>query len=370
MKWLDEFRDRAAVDKLVAAIHAETTQDWRIMEVCGGQTHSIVRYGLDALLPAQITLIHGPGCPVCVTPADIIDRAVVLAMRPNTLLCSFGDMLRVPGSTQSLAQAKAAGGNVRSVYSPLDAVQIAAENKNLDVVFLAVGFETTAPANALAVLQAKALGLNNFSLLVSHVLVPPAIAAIAGNPDSNIDGFLAAGHVCAVMGAGEYEHLAQKLHVPIVITGFEPVDILQGVLHCVRQLERGEAKLENEYARVVRTGGNTQAQDMLQHVFHVAPQHWRGIGELAQSGLAINDEYREFDALRRFDFPTMACIENPSCISGDILRGTKKPAQCPAFGTMCTPEHPLGAPMVSAEGACAAYFRYRNHASTHTSEPA
>ncbi len=360
MKWLDEFRDRNAVEKLVAAIRAQATKPWRVMEVCGGQTHSIVRYGLDTLLPDSITLIHGPGCPVCVTPAEIIDRAVALALRPATLLCSFGDMLRVPGSAQSLAQAKAAGGNVRSVYSPLDAVRIAAQNPELDIVFLAVGFETTAPANALAVLQAKARGLKNFSLLVSHVLVPPAIEAIANAPESQVDGFLAAGHVCAVMGESEYALLAKKLHVPIVITGFEPVDILQGVLHCVRQLEHGEARLENEYARVVRETGNTQAQDTIRTVFHIAPQHWRGIGELPRSGLAFKPEYREFDASPRFDLTAIRSEENSQCISGDILRGAKKPPQCPAFGAACTPEHPLGAPMVSAEGACAAYYRYRH----------
>ncbi len=364
MKYLDEYRDAETVRSLAQAVRETVTRPWRIMEVCGGQTHSIVRHGLDQLLPESVTLIHGPGCPVCVTPADIIDKAVALAQRPDTVLCSFGDMLRVPGSTISLAEVRARGGQVRMVYSPLEAVQFAQHHPEWQVVFLAVGFETTAPAHALAVLQSQALGLRNFSLLVSHVLVPPAIEAIAASADSRIDGFLAAGHVCAVMGEEEYRPLVERLQVPIVITGFEPVDILQGVLECVRQLERGESRLENSYARVVRHQGNAEAQHLVREVFRVVPRRWRGIGELARSGLGLSDAYRSYDAEVRFDLSGITACEDGRCISGEILRGLKKPGQCPAFGRDCTPDRPLGAPMVSAEGACAAYYRYRHQEST------
>ncbi|MDR3418460.1 MAG: hydrogenase formation protein HypD [Nevskia sp.] len=359
MKYLDEFRDRDAVASLAAAIRAAATKPWRLMEVCGGQTHSIVRHGLDTLLPENVELIHGPGCPVCVTPTEAIDRAIALALRPGTALCTFGDMLRVPGSRGSLAQAKAEGGDVRMVYSPLDAVKLAQQEPELEVVFLAVGFETTAPAHALAVLQAHNLGLRNFSLLVSHVLVPPAIEAIAASADSRVDGFLAAGHVCAVMGEEQYRALVERLRVPIVITGFEPVDILLGVLLCIRQLERGEARLENPYARVVRSDGNRQAQAMVSEVFEEVPRRWRGIGELPRSGLALRPAFHDYDAERRFDLSGVRADDDPRCVAGEVLRGVKKPHQCGAFGTACTPERPLGAPMVSAEGACAAYYRYR-----------
>ena len=359
MKWVEEFRRAPAVQTLAQDIARATTGAWRLMEVCGGQTHAIVRHGLDTLLPSSLELVHGPGCPVCVTPADIIDKAVLVAQIPGTLLCSFGDMLRVPGSAASLAQAKAQGAKVRMVYSPLDAVALAQASPHTQVVFLAVGFETTAPAHALAVLQAQALGLQNFSLLVSHVLVPPAIEAIAASTDSRIDGFLAAGHVCAVMGEAPYRPLAARLRVPIVITGFEPVDILHGVLRCVRQLEAGRAEVENAYDRAVSSTGNLQAQELVRQVFRVAAQRWRGMGELDRSGLALRDEYAGFDAVRRFGLGDVRAADDTRCRSGEVLRGVIKPAQCPAFGTLCTPEHPLGAPMVSSEGACAAYHRYR-----------
>lgn len=359
MKWVEEFRQTRALRTLAQDIARATTRAWRLMEVCGGQTHAIVRHGLDTLLPRSLELVHGPGCPVCVTPADIIDKAVLVAQRPDALLCSFGDMLRVPGSTQSLARAKAGGAHVRMVYSPLDAVGLAQASPHTQVVFLAVGFETTAPAHALAVLQAQALGLKNFSLLVAHVLVPPAIEAIAASADSRIDGFLAAGHVCAVMGEAPYRPLAGRLRVPIVITGFEPVDILRGVLCCVRQLEAGRAEAENAYDRAVSEAGNLQAQDLVRQVFRVATQRWRGMGELAHSGLALRDEYAAFDAERRFGLSDVHAADDARCHGGEVLRGVIKPAQCPAFGTACTPDHPLGAPMVSSEGACAAYHRYR-----------
>jgi hydrogenase expression/formation protein HypD len=362
MKYLDEYRDPAAVTALLEAIRAATTRPWRLMEVCGGQTHSIVRHGLDTLLPSSISLIHGPGCPVCVTPVDIIDKAIAIARRPDALLCSFGDMLRVPGSRASLAQARAEGARVQMVYSPLDAVQLARQQPQRQVVFLAVGFETTAPAHAVAVLQARALGLTNFSLLVSHVLVPPAIAAIASRADSRIDAFLAAGHVCAVMGEGEYADLAPRLQVPIVVTGFEPVDLLRGVLLAVRQLEQGRAEFDNAYARAVHREGNRQAQELLREVFEVVPRRWRGIGALPRSGLGLREAFADFDAERRFGVERIGGDENPDCIAGEVLSGAKRPVACPAFGRDCTPEHPLGAPMVSAEGACAAYYRYRRPA--------
>jgi hydrogenase expression/formation protein HypD len=359
VKFVDEFRDAAAVRTLAAAIARAVTRPWTIMEICGGQTHAIVKFGLDELLPRAVTLVHGPGCPVCVTPVELIDAAVALAARPGVTLCSFGDMLRVPGTGADLLTAKARGGEVRMVYSPLDAVELARAHPEREVVFFAVGFETTAPANAMAVLQARRLGLRNFSLLVSHVLVPPAITAILSSPDNRVQGFLAAGHVCTVMGTAEYEPLAARFHVPMVVTGFEPVDILQGVLRCVQQLEGGRAEVENAYARAVRTEGNPRARQVMDEVFAVADRNWRGIGRIPASGLVLRPELREFDAAARFALPTDGPPEATECISGLIMRGAKKPHECPAFGTRCTPDHPLGAPMVSSEGACAAYHRYR-----------
>jgi hydrogenase expression/formation protein HypD len=309
--------------------------------------------------PQQVTLLHGPGCPVCVTPVELIDKAVELASRPEVIFCSFGDMLRVPGTKGDLLSAKAAGGDVRMVYSPMDALQLALKNPDRQVVFFAVGFETTAPANAMAVYQAKRLGVKNFSILVSHVLVPPAIEAILNAPNNRVQGFLAAGHVCTVMGYTEYEPIAKKYHVPIVVTGFEPLDILQGIYMCVKQLEEGRAEVENQYARSVRREGNRPAQELVREVFEVVPRKWRGIGEIPQSGLGLREPYREYDAERRFALVTGSVEEASECISGLILQGAKKPTDCPAFGTKCTPEHPLGATMVSSEGACAAYFKYR-----------
>ncbi len=361
MKYLDEYRDADASRKLLRAIEAAVTGPWTIMEICGGQTHAIVKFGLDELLPEAVTLVHGPGCPVCVTPAEIIDAAVELARRPEVILCSFGDMLRVPGNTVDLLSVKAAGGDVRIVYSPLDAVALARKNPDRQVVFFAVGFETTAPANAMAAYQAKREGLRNFSLLVSHVLVPPAIDAILGSPISRVQGFLAAGHVCTVMGYTEYEPLAARYRVPIVVTGFEPVDILQGLYRCVRQLEEGRADVENQYSRVVRREGNVAAQRIMREVFDVVDKNWRGIGVIPKSGFGLNATYAAFDAERRFSImPAPAAAASP-CIAGLVLQGVKRPHDCPAFGTACTPEHPLGAPMVSSEGACAAYYVHRRH---------
>lgn len=361
MKYLDEYRDAAAAAKLRKAIERVTTREWTLMEVCGGQTHSIVKFGIDELLPDKIELVHGPGCPVCVTPLELIDKAVMIASRADTIFCSFGDMLRVPGSEKDLLMVKANGGDVRIVYSPLDAVNIARENPDKQVVFFAVGFETTAPPNAMAVHQAKQLGVKNFSMLVSHVLVPPAMEAVLSSPHNRVQGFLAAGHVCTVMGYTEYEPIAKKYHIPIVVTGFEPVDILQGVLMCVTQLEEGRCDVENQYSRSVRRRGNLPAQDLVAKVFRVMPRKWRGIGEIPQSGLGLTEEYEEFDAETRFAVAAYTAEEPAECISGLILQGIKKPHECPAFGTRCTPEHPFGATMVSSEGACAAYYRYRRH---------
>ena len=330
------------------------------MEICGGQTHSIVKFGLDELLPSSITLVHGPGCPVCVPPVGLIDAAVALAARPEVILCSFGDMLRVPGSGHDLLTARARGGDVRMVYSPLDAVALAKQNPAREVVCFAVGFETTAPANALAVLQARQLGLRNFTLLVSHVLVPPAIAAILSAPDNRVQGFLAAGHVCAVMGTAEYGPLAERFRAPMVVTGFEPVDILHGVLCCVELLEDGRPEVANAYGRAVRPEGNVRAQETIRAVFDVSDREWRGLGLIPASGYALRPELRAFDALEKFGVRGDGARESTECISGAILRGNRKPHECPAFGTRCTPEHPLGAPMVSTEGACAAYHRYRS----------
>ena len=359
MRFLDEYRDAAAAQKLAREIARITTRPWSLMEVCGGQTHAIVKFGIDDLLPQQITLIHGPGCPVCVTPLELIDKALEIAARPGVIFCSFGDMLRVPGSNADLLSVKAGGGDVRITYSPLDAVKIAEQHPAKEVVFFAVGFETTAPATAMAVYQAARKGLKNFSLLVSHVLVPPAIEAILRAPDCRVKGFLAAGHVCTVMGWEEYIPIAAQYRVPIVVTGFEPLDILQGVLMCVRQLEAGRAEVENQYSRSVRQEGNRSAQELIREVFQVTPRKWRGIGEIPQSGLGLREPYVAFDAERKFGVAGLHVEEPTECLSGLVLQGKLKPRECPAFGTRCNPEHPLGATMVSSEGACAAYYRYR-----------
>jgi len=361
MKFLDEYRDGDLARKLAAEIHRITTKPWTIMEVCGGQTHAIVKFGIDELLPKTITLIHGPGCPVCVTPLEVIDQALEIAARPGVIFASFGDMLRVPGSTTDLLAAKARGADVRIVYSPLDAVKIAEDNPAREVVFFGVGFETTAPATALAVFQAAQKGLQNFSLLISHVLVPPAIDALMSAPNCRVQGFLAAGHVCTVMGYEEYFPLAKKYHVPIVVTGFEPLDILHGILMTVEQLESGRAEVENQYVRAVRREGNQAAQDLIRKVFRVVPRKWRGIGEILRSGLGLSEAYATFAAEQRFGVAEHLVAEPAECIAGLILQGLKKPHECSAFGTRCTPEHPFGATMVSSEGACAAYYRYRRH---------
>jgi hydrogenase expression/formation protein HypD len=358
MKFLDEYRDPAAVEKLRQAIQAATTRRWTIMEVCGGQTHSIVKYGIDELLPPEIELVHGPGCPVCVTPVELLDKAIAIASRPDVTFCSFGDMLRVPGSKSDLLAVKAAGGDVRIVYSPLDCLRLAERDATRTVVFFAVGFETTAPANAMAVWLAKRQGLKNFALLVSHVLVPPAMEAIVGSPSNRVQGFLAAGHVCTVMGYKEYELLAQRLDVPIVVTGFEPLDLLEGVYRCVCMLEQGRRGVDNQYVRVVRREGNSAARDLISEVFEVTDRRWRGIGAIPLSGYRLARDYADFDAERRFALEVVETAESNVCISGQILQGISKPHQCPAFGLTCTPEHPLGATMVSAEGACAAYYHY------------
>lgn len=359
MKFIDEYRDGEAAHKYAQAIAGITTRPWTIMEVCGGQTHAIVKFGIDELLPEGITLIHGPGCPVCVTSVELVDKAVEIASRPDVIFCSFGDMLRVPGTKGDLLSVKAAGGDVRIVYSPLDALKLAMQNPNKQVVFFAVGFETTAPANGMAVRQAYELGVHNFSILVSHVLVPPAMTAILASPNNLVQGFLAAGHVCAVMGYNEYYPIAEKYRVPIVVTGFEPLDILQGVYMCIKQLEEGRNEVENQYTRSVRREGNVPARELISEVFAVVPRKWRGIGEIPQSGLGLTEKYIEYDAERRFGLAEYTAEESSECISGQVLRGVKKPFECPAFGTLCTPERPLGAPMVSSEGACAAYYRYR-----------
>jgi hydrogenase expression/formation protein HypD len=361
VKFLDEYRDGELAQKLAAEIHRATTRPRTIMEVCGGQTHAIVKFGIDELLPEKITLIHGPGCPVCVTPLEVIDQALEIAARPEVIFTSFGDMLRVPGSTTDLLAVKAKGSDVRIVYSPLDAVKLAEENPAREVVFFGVGFETTAPATAMAVFQAAQKGLENFSMLISHVLVPPAIEALMSSPDCRVQAFLAAGHVCAVMGYEEYFPLAKKYRVPIVVTGFEPLDILHGILMAVQQLESGRAEVENQYARAVTRAGNQPAQDLIKKVFKVVPRKWRGIGEIPQSGLGLREAYATFDAARKFRLADHRVEEPAECIAGLILQGLKKPHDCPAFGTRCTPEHPLGATMVSSEGACAAYYRYRRH---------
>jgi hydrogenase expression/formation protein HypD len=362
MKFISEYRDEKLATEYAAAIAKITTRPWTMMELCGGQTHAIVKFGIDELLPKEISLVHGPGCPVCVTPLELIDKALQIAALPNVIFTSFGDMLRVPGSSQDLFSVKAAGGDVRIVYSPMDALEIAKENPSKEVVFFAVGFETTAPANAMAVHEARRLGIANFSILVSHVLVPPAMTAILSSPENRVQGFLAAGHVCTVMGYTEYEPIAAEYRVPIVVTGFEPLDILQGILMCVKQLEEGRFEVENQYARSVRREGNQPAQKIVSEVFRVVPRKWRGVGEIPESGLGLRDAYRAFDAELRFGVSEYTAEESADCISGVILRGIKKPFECPAFGTLCTPEKPLGATMVSNEGACAAYYRYRRYA--------
>jgi hydrogenase expression/formation protein HypD len=356
VKYLDEYRDPQLARRLLDELRAVATAPWTIMEVCGGQTHTIVRQGIDELLPAGIRMIHGPGCPVCVTPLAMVDKAVAIAAQQGVIFTSYGDMLRVPGSTGDLVGVKARGGDVRVVYSPLDAVRIATANPDRQVVFFAVGFETTAPANAMAVLHAAHTGLTNFSVLVSHVLVPPAITAILDAPDNEVRGFLAAGHVCAVMGFTEYEPIAARYRVPIVVTGFEPLDLIEGILMTVRQLEEGRAEVENQYVRAVRRTGNTAAQDAIRQVFTVSARTWRGIGEIPASGLALAPRYAEFDAERRFAVDGLTAGEDPACIAGDILRGTRLPTDCAAYGTACTPRRPLGAPMISAEGTCAAFY--------------
>ena len=359
MKYLDEFADPDLARRLFDEIAAKVTQPWAIMEVCGGQTHSIIRNGIDQLLPDEVELIHGPGCPVCVTPLEMIDRALAIAARDDVIFCSFGDMLRVPGSDRDLFAVKAAGGDVRVVYSPLDAVEIAEANPDRQVVFFAVGFETTAPANAMSVHQAKARGLDNYSVLVSHVLVPPAIEALMSSPTSRVQAFLAAGHVCTVMGTAQYGPLVERYGVPIVVSGFEPLDLLDGIRRVVEQLEDGRAELDNAYERAVRPEGNPAAQAMLAEVFEVCDRQWRGIGEIPASGWQLSDAYRHYDAAARFDVGDLHVDEPEVCRAGEVLQGLIKPSECEAFGTTCTPRTPLGATMVSSEGACAAYYQYR-----------
>jgi len=358
MKYLDEYRSEVDAQKFVEAIDKVVTKPWNLMEVCGGQTHTLIKSGIDRMLPEGVNLVHGPGCPVCVTPLELIDRAIAIARRPEVIFTSFGDMLRVPGSKADLLSAKSEGADVRMVYSPLDAVTLAQQNPDRQVVFFAVGFETTAPPNAMAVHQAAKLGVDNFSILTSHVLVPPAMEALLSSPDNLVQGFLAAGHVCAIMGYWEYEPIAENYKVPIVVTGFEPLDLLQGIYMTLEALEKDRWGVENQYARLVVREGNRPAQDLLSQVFDICDRKWRGIGEIPMSGYRLKDEFVNFDAEQRFDVGTIVAQEAPECIAGEILVGVKKPHECEAFGTKCTPEHPLGAPMVSAEGACAAYFQY------------
>jgi len=358
MKYLSEYRHAGTVRHLLAEIKEQVTRPWNIMEICGGQTHSLVRNGIIDMLPPEVTMIHGPGCPVCVTPVAMIDKAVELAMREEVIICSFGDMLRVPGSGINLLEAKARGADVRIVYSPLEAVNLARENPHREVVFFAVGFETTAPPNALSVILAEKSGVANYSMLVSHVLVPPAMEAILSDEENSIHGFLGAGHVCTVMGYREYHTVAEKYGVPIVVTGFEPVDLLQGILMVIKQLEAGECRVENQYSRVVKEGGNPHAIATIDQVFTVADREWRGLGCIPHSGYEINKHYRRYDATARFDLSPEEGKESPLCMAGAILKGLKKPYDCPAFGQQCTPLKPLGAPMVSTEGACAAYYHY------------
>jgi len=356
MRFVDEYRDEAAVAKLVAAVRSRVTRPWTLMEICGGQTHTLIRFGIDEMLPSKVTMVHGPGCPVCVTPLEMIDRALAIARRPEVIFTSFGDMLRVPGSTTDLLSVKATGGDVRIVYSPLDALEIARRSAGKEVVFFAVGFETTAPANAMAVWQAKKAGIGNFSLLASHVLVPPAMEAILASPANRVQGFLAAGHVCTVMGYREYEPIAERYRIPVIVTGFEPLDLLEGVRMALEALEEGRAGVENQYRRSVTRDGNLPAQELLARVFEPCDRAWRGIGVIPRSGLRLRPEFTPHDAERKFDVGAITAVEPEICIAGEILQGLKKPHACEAFGTLCTPERPLGAPMVSSEGACAAYF--------------
>lgn len=358
MKFLSEYRDQKAAEQLAGAIRQKVKHPWTIMEICGGQTHTIVKSGLEDLLPREITLVHGPGCPVCVTPIELIDKAVAIAARPDTIFCSFGDMLRVPGSAKSLFDVKAEGGDVRIVYSPLDALKLAKANPQKQVVFFAVGFETTAPANAMAAWQADHDSVENFSLLVSHVLVPPAMEALLSSHNCVVQGFLAAGHVCTIMGFEEYFPIVSKYEVPIVVTGFEPLDILEGIHMTVSQLEEGRHEVENQYSRAVKREGNRPAQKTIEEVFEVTSREWRGLGEIPASGFQLRGRFQKYDANRRFPFSGIPAHESPECISGLILQGIKKPHDCPAFAVKCTPENPLGAPMVSSEGACAAYYHY------------
>ncbi|WP_432157364.1 MULTISPECIES: hydrogenase formation protein HypD [unclassified Streptomyces] len=359
MRYIDEFNDPELARKLLDEIHATVTRPWALMEVCGGQTHSIIRHGIDQLLPEQVELIHGPGCPVCVTPLEVIDRALAIAARPEVIFCSFGDMLRVPGTDRDLFRVRSEGGDVRVVYSPMDALDLARRHPDREVVFFGIGFETTAPANAMAVHQARRLGVGNFSLLVSHVRVPPAVEAIMTAPACRVQGFLAAGHVCSVMGTAEYPDLAERHRVPIVVTGFEPLDILEGIRRAVHQLERGEHRVENAYPRAVRDAGNPAALRMIEEVFEVTDRSWRGIGRIPDSGWRLTEAFRAHDAEHRFDVSGIRTEESAVCRSGEVLQGLIKPTECPAFGTTCTPRTPLGATMVSSEGACAAYHLYR-----------
>jgi hydrogenase expression/formation protein HypD len=358
MKYLSEYRDADVVAQYIDEIHRTATQPWTIMEVCGGQTHSLVKNGLLQLLPEQVRMVHGPGCPVCVTPLHQIDKAVYLAEEEGVILCSYGDMLRVPGSKRSLLEAKANGADVRILYSPLEAVKIAQENPGKEVVFFAVGFETTAPANALSVLHATRAGIRNYSILTSHVLVPPAMEAVINDADSNIQGFLAAGHVCAIMGIDEYYPIAEKYRIPLVVTGFEPVDLVQGILMVVRQLEKGEYKLENQYSRIVRPEGNPEARKIIEAVFEIDDREWRGIGNIPMSGYEVRPQFSAFDANKKFGVNIEKVPESTECIAGLVLKGIKKPQECPQFGKKCKPQSPLGAPMVSSEGACAAYYHF------------
>ena len=358
MKYLTEFRDPVLAAQYLEEIKKTVSRPWTIMEICGGQTHSLVKYGILQMLPKEITMVHGPGCPVCVTPTHLIDRAIYLAKEKNVILCSFGDMLRVPGSEKSLLQAKAEGADVRVLYSPLEAVKLAQENPEREVVFFAVGFETTAPANALSVIQANQLKLKNYSIIASHVLVPPAMEALLSDPETVVQAFLAAGHVCTIMGNSEYYPIVEKYKVPIVVTGFEPIDLLQGILMAIRQLEKGEYKMENQYARVVREDGNLSAQDAIREVFEISNRMWRGMDTIPSSGLEVKEKYADYDATKKFDVPLHETKENESCIAGEIMKGLKKPLDCPNFGTICKPSHPLGAPMVSSEGSCATYYHF------------
>lgn len=358
MKYVSEYRDADMVAQYLEEIRQTVTRPWAIMEVCGGQTHSLVKNGILNMLPPEVRMIHGPGCPVCVTPLNLIDKAVYLAEEKGVILCSYGDMIRVPGSKRSLLESKARGADVRILYSPLEAVKIAQENPDREVVFFAVGFETTAPANALSVIHAQRAGVSNYSILASHVLVPPAIEAVMNDPDSNIQGFLAAGHVCTIMGIDEYYPLVDRYKIPIVVTGFEPVDLAQGILMTIRQLEKGEHQLENQYSRVVRPEGNPEAQKVIQQVFTIADREWRGIGVIPMSGYEVRPEYVAYDANIKFNVNIEKVAESDECIAGLVLKGIKKPQECPQFGRGCTPQMPLGAPMVSSEGACAAYYHF------------